>query len=222
MSYVFDNSPGQPYPSLSSFLSLEGKSVIVTLTTGDRSAPTSTWHVHEHLLLTSSSFFRTALRGGYKETYEGAVSFPEATKESLLHFVTWLYSSIVPCTSHQQLIDAYIFGTKIDCVGFVNAVMGKLYEVNQNRCQFGIEDIVFVDENVLPQCALRRFMTEIMAQGILLGQIIWGKEQWEEIGGELAMEVNIAVAKLVSLNWFRSAVTSYGTVVIPAVEEYLD
>lgn len=59
VSFVFDgaSTPKQSYPSLSCFLSTQTKYVLVTLTTGNPTAPTSVWGIHEHLLLASCAFF---------------------------------------------------------------------------------------------------------------------------------------------------------------------
>lgn len=202
-SLVFDGAGSLPrrYPSLNSFLSGQSKSVLVTLTTGNPTAPTSTLRVHEHLLLPACDFFRAALTDGYKETSDGAVEFPEDTKETMLTFVEWLYSSKVPSTTpHLQLLNAYVFGAKIICDGFVNAIMHLLYEANKDTCQFAIEEITLVDKYVLPNFELRRFMADVIARGILSGEINWSKEQWEQIGGDVAIEINMALARFIQLN----------------------
>ncbi|RDW92786.1 BTB/POZ domain-containing protein [Aspergillus mulundensis] len=161
--------------------------------------------VHDNLLRRSSAFFEKALDGPWIEATQRTVKLPEDNPEIFAiyaHYAHWLYSdnlAIVDNTSREsslgdffELTDCYVFGNKVLCPGFQNAVIDA-YVMNwyNSSCRLlfrpGEEIVKRIYGNTAPGSALRRIVIDLYNR--------YGDKKWldhwneHEIPQEFAVDI---------------------------------
>lgn len=151
---------------------------IITLRVGPDD-PTD-FHVHGELLCDHSPFFANAMKKKWTGDNDRILELPDDKPGSIEVYLVWLYSNRIfkkpegevnkdSGVRFDRLIDAYIFGDKIQDSDFKDAIIDALIERD-------IEDITFfidarkIWESTPPGALIRRYMVDIF---------VWeGVEDW--------------------------------------------
>jgi len=77
------------------------------------------------------------------------------------------------------LLRAYVLGDKLGAPDFQDHALDKIFGLNYHYCQFTAEQVLWVFNNTVPRCGLRRFTADTVAHGALRQQLKYGQEDWE-------------------------------------------
>ncbi len=154
---------------------LQGSTSMIEIVVGEEAA---VWYLHEKILVAGSTFFKVAINSGFKEGIERKITL--AGDESLVFqlFVQYLYSKTFHTSSMRLLVRAYVLGDKLGASDFQAHALDKIYSHNFSQCQFTAEQVLWVFDNTLPGCALRRFTADTVAYSTLRQNLGYGTEEW--------------------------------------------
>jgi BTB/POZ domain len=149
---------------------------MIELVVGEEAA---VWFLHEKLLSAASTFFKAAINGRFKEGNERKITL--VIDENLVFqlFVQYLYTRTFQTNSMRLLLRAYVLGDKLGAPDFQAHALDEIFGLNQHDCQFTAEQVLWVSNNTLPHCGLRRFTADTVAHGALTQKLKYGKEDWE-------------------------------------------
>ncbi len=171
------------------------------------------WCLHEKILTAGSTFFKAAINSRFKEGSERKITL--AADENLVFqlFVQHLYTKTFQTSSMKLLLKAYVLGDKLGAPNFQTHSLDKIFGLNYNYCQFTAEQVLWVFDNTLPQCGLRRFTADAVAHGTLRQKLKYGKEDWEMLAPVMPelMEGVISIAGVQDAKdkWSRKSRLAY-------------
>jgi BTB/POZ domain len=136
------------------------------------------WLLHEKILVAGSTFFKAAINSRFKEGSERRITL--AADESLVFqlFVQYLYTKAFQTSSMRLLLKAYVLGDKLGAPEFQAHALDKIFGINYSQCRFTAEQVLWVFENTLPQCGLRKLTADTVAHATLRQKLNFGKEDW--------------------------------------------
>jgi BTB/POZ domain len=137
------------------------------------------WFLHEKLLVASSTFFKAAINSRFKEGSERKITL--AADEDLVFrlFVQYLYTRAFQTSSMRLLLQAYVLGDKLGAPEFQAHALDKIFSLNHSHCHFTAEQVLWVFDNTLPECGLRKLAADTVAHGTLRQKLNYVKEDWE-------------------------------------------
>jgi len=95
--------------------------------------------VHSPFLTETSTFFKAAIEGNFKEGVDQEVTMPEESEQTFEHFVRWLYSGgyreeTMPLGGEsewaariKEIIDLYVFADKVGCLALEHDMAREFY-----------------------------------------------------------------------------------------------
>jgi BTB/POZ domain len=103
-----------------------------------------TFSVHKPLLTETSTFFKAALDGNFKEAAENEVKLLEEAGEVFEQFFRWLYfgfltegpptNDVKLCTAKMKMVvDLFVLGDKIGCTALRNHAIRNYYSLIESR-----------------------------------------------------------------------------------------
>lgn len=171
------------------------------------------WCLHEKLLAAGSTFFKAAVNSQFKEGSERKITLAVDDHLVFQLFVQHLYTRTFRTSSLRLLLKAYVLGDKLGAPDFKAHVLDKVFSLNYNHCQFTAEQVLWVFDNTLPDCGLRRLTADTVANGTLRQKLSFGKEDWEMLAPIMPelMEgiVSIAGVQDAKDNWSRKSRLAY-------------
>jgi BTB/POZ domain len=137
------------------------------------------WFLHEKLLSAGSTFFKAAIHNPFKERNERKITL--VTDENLVFqlFVQHLYTRTFQTNSMGLLLQAYVLGDRLGAPDFQAQALDQIYALNHHSCEFNAKQVLWVFNNTLPHCGLRRFTADTVAHATLRQELNYGKEDWE-------------------------------------------
>ena len=140
------------------------------------------FHIHETLLCDASSFFKAALKPGFKESGSQKVELPEDTTETFELFVSWLYLQEYrgmnenlfkkPGTANEaeleRFMDLFIFADKVGAQRLKRQMVDKHFKICRKEGVYafpGIQTITKLYRQTTQTCALRRLWIAMHIQG---------------------------------------------------------
>lgn len=125
--------------------------------------------VHKGPLCYYSSYFKAALKGGFKESRERVVVLKDETEETFKLFYLWLYSQkiLVPVSTTlkdwQQLVKLFVFADKRGIPKLRNNVIDAMVERDIRLRVDPIALNVYVYDNTPSSSPLRKLLVDIVA-----------------------------------------------------------
>ena len=126
------------------------------------------FRIHKGVLCNASSFFRTALEGGFKETLEQTIEMPEANVDAFKHFQLWLYSRQLSrsgvYSSRREawngFVHLYIFAEAYGIPALQNDTIDVLIGLFERGSMIAYSSIQNVYENSPSNSPLRRLIVD--------------------------------------------------------------
>ena len=140
------------------------------------------FHIHKTFLCDVSSFFKAALKAGFKESGCRKVELPEDTTETFELFLSWLYAQEykgmdeklfkTPDTASrkelERFMDLFIFADKVGAQGLKRQMVNKHFRICRKEGLYAVPGIQTVTElygRTTQTCALRRLWTAMHVWG---------------------------------------------------------
>lgn len=133
----------------------------------------ASFYVYRNVICESSSFFKAALNGAFKEGVECKVTLPEDDPDVFEQFLQWIYTkayNISPitdtspknlCKQSWQYVRLYVFAEKTQVNSLKDHILEQLYALRQ---RFGkvqavtYECVEFAYDHTPPDSALRKLL----------------------------------------------------------------
>jgi hypothetical protein len=130
----------------------------------------ASFYVHRNVICESSSFFKAALNGTFKESAEGKVILPEDDPDTFERFLQWIYTKAynVPplaysssekiCKQSWHYVRLYVFAEKTHVESLKDHTICQLFTLHQpSRTTQSVEYecVEFAYNHTLPESALR-------------------------------------------------------------------
>ena len=133
--------------------------------------------VHESLLRQGSPFFDKILSDNWKEATRQKIELPEELPGTFTIYVSWLYRSQIPTIPKRlgepseflRLVQAYVFGDKIQARAFQNKIIDAIIEKNKDIGAVGLSSkgaipsltcVQVAYKNTLPGSPLRKLLVD--------------------------------------------------------------
>jgi hypothetical protein len=151
----------------------------VTIEVGEDKAK---FHIHKTFLCDASTFFKAALKPGFKESGSQKVELPEDTTETFELFVSWLYTQeykgmdenlfktrgTADQAELERFMNLFIFADKVGAQGLKRQMVDKHFNICETRGVYafpGIQTITELYRQTTQTCALRRLWVAMHAAG---------------------------------------------------------
>ncbi|KAL8797391.1 MAG: hypothetical protein Q9195_000546 [Heterodermia aff. obscurata] len=139
------------------------------------------FHIYKQLLSDASPYFKAAISGGYKESFEQKIELPEENPSMFERFQLWLYTgSIIELhekdrLSSKVLVDLYIFGETRIIPGLQNAVIDSTIDELIQYQLISVRSIDYLYANTSKRSPIRKLYVEmIVDNNIDLKDLKWG------------------------------------------------
>lgn len=133
----------------------------------------ASFYVHRNLICKSSSFFKAALSGSFKEATEGKVILPEDDPDVFEQFVQWVYtkaynlspladsSSENLCKHSWQYVRLFVFAEKAQAKKLKDQVLRDFFAFRQRHGNVQLltyDCVEFAYDHTGPESGLRRLL----------------------------------------------------------------
>ena len=160
--------------------SRESFSAIIQVKVG----PAKTFTVHKGILCRSSSYFKAALEGGFKESKDQVLRLPDDDPVVFSHFQLWLYTGNI-IASHESpkditwkvLISLYLFGDVRGIPRLQNEAIDLFIDKNVAMSQVPGDQLNLIYENTLDSSPLRKLIVDLFTFRVTLTDNSWFNEQ---------------------------------------------
>ena len=168
------------------------------------------WMLPTNLLCHLSSFFKAALKTGFKEADKKRVVLKDDEPEVFRLFVVWLYSGSVQGMEFPDiwLEKAWIFGDKIGAPAFQNRAMARLIKGYEDEdgvypfdYQYNARDVDYIYKNTVPGSLLRAATVDAVVYWLATHDMI--DKKWKALysrGGDFVVDL---IMKLRRIKRFR-------------------
>jgi hypothetical protein len=180
----------------------------------------ASFYAYRNVIRESSSFFKAALDGPFKEAAESKVTLPEDDPDVFEQFLQWIYTkayNILPladtssetlCKQSGQYIRLYVFAEKTQVEPLKHHILRQLFAFHQRFRKVQTvtyESVEFAYDHTPPKSALRR---------LLVGMFIWTDAKIDskaisaipEFAGEVATGLQQRVHVPSSVDPFTSSI----------------